>query len=152
MTDNNMINYEVLGWGKPKWSYQHSEPQVVKVRVSGRGPHGKLSAIVEISNKREVVEGDGRYSPMHGNSSLRADATRTLICTTARELSTAWKMDNPGAFSLYRLNCSEAEVAEAKRQAQSAKEFYERRRSELNGAEERLRKLIEELNSEERGK
>lgn len=137
------INCEVLGYGEPRWGYTHGfADEVLRVRVMGRGPKGKLSGIVEISPAGVGIEGDGRFSAMHGSSSLSYnDPIKTEIEALAGKAAAKWVTANPGAFEVYRIGVAEAAVEKAHSDLIYAEELVLQRQRTLAKAEETLAAL-----------
>jgi hypothetical protein len=121
------LDFEILGWGAGYW---RSGEHTLHIRVTGTGPNGNLRGKVMYNptgNEWERVRfvGDGRYSFMHGNSSLRTrdgePEVPGLNRSVIKEIGDKWVLDHPNALLDFKIEQTKGDIAKVQAQLDRAR-------------------------------
>jgi hypothetical protein len=140
------LDFEILGWGAGYWRSEHT----LHIRVTGTGPNGNLRGKVVYSptgNEWERVRfvGDGRYSFMHGNSSLRTRDGEPEVLGLNRsvieKLGDKWILDHPNALLDFKIEQAKGTIAKVQAQLDRARNDVDLFKSSLAQKKSALHEL-----------
>lgn len=142
------------GYQRTGGSYDGKFATYVHVDFSGSFPQGNISGIARVyDDPRESwrgergieLNGNGRYSFMIGNRSIRRSDDETKeILTLAKQFADKYRADNPNALYEARLSWAKADAGRADKAVEDAIEMVRNRTKVRVAAEQLVQDILNE--------